>query len=64
MTKKIKDIEMKTPGHGKYITTQEFNKLTAENFAEKLEQGKLASKDDIANFKGKLITITKKSYFK
>ena len=33
-----------------YITTQEFNKLTSENFAVRLKQGNLASKNDIANF--------------
>ena len=33
-----------------YITTQEFNKLTSENFAVRLKQANLASKNDIANF--------------
>ena len=32
----------------KYITTQEFNKLTAENFAWRLGQGNSVSKDDTA----------------
>ena len=36
--------------HDKYITTQEFNKLTADNFAERLKQGNLASENDIADF--------------
>ena len=27
---KIGEVENKTPDHSKYITTQEFNKLTAE----------------------------------
>ena len=36
--------------HDKYITTQEFNKLTVENFAAKLKQANLASKNDIADF--------------
>ena len=36
--------------HDKYITTPEFNKLTAENFAARLAQANLASKSDIANF--------------
>ena len=31
---KIREVENKNPDHGKYITTQEFNKLTAENFKE------------------------------
>ena len=36
--------------HGIYITTQELNKLTADNFAARLKQANLASKNDIANF--------------
>ena len=36
--------------HDKYITTPEFNKLTAENFAARLKQINLASKSDIDNF--------------
>ena len=35
--------------HDKYITTQEFNKLTSENFIARLEQAHLASKIGIAN---------------
>ena len=34
----------------KYITTPEFNKLTAEHFAARLAQSNLASNNDIANF--------------
>ena len=34
----------------KYITTQEFNKITSQNFAARLPQANLASKSDIANF--------------
>ena len=34
--------------HDKYITTQELNKLTLENFSTNLAQAKLASKSDIA----------------
>ena len=40
--------------HDKYITCQEFNKLTSENF--RLKQANLASKNGIANF-------IKKAYF-
>ena len=36
--------------HDKYITTPEFNKFTAENFAARLAQANLPSKKDIANF--------------
>ena len=49
----ISEIENKmTTDHDrdKYITTQEFNKLTSENFTPKLKQANLASKNDIANF--------------
>ena len=35
------------------MTTPEFNKLTAENFAVRLKQASLASKSDIANFVNK-----------
>ena len=48
--KKIEDIEKKIPDCDKYITTQEFNKLTSEAFAERLKQAKLGTKDDIADF--------------
>ena len=36
--------------HAKYIITQEFNKLTEDNFVAKLAQAKLATKDGIADF--------------
>ena len=36
--KKIEDIEKKIPNHDKYITTNEFHKLTREHFAERLKQ--------------------------
>ena len=35
---KTSEVENKIPNHDKYITTPEFNKLTAENFAAKLKQ--------------------------
>ena len=48
---KIKEIEAKIPpDHDKYITTPEFNKLTKENFDERLKQENLASKNDITDF--------------
>ena len=43
-------IEDKIPNHDKYITTQEFNKLTAENFAGRLKSVNLTSKIDVADF--------------
>ena len=36
--------------HDKYITTQEFKKLTSENFTSRLKQASLGSKNNIANF--------------
>ena len=49
---KINEVKEKISDHDhdKYITTPEFNKLTAENFAARLAQANLASKSDIANF--------------
>ena len=51
-SKKINEIEKKITDHdhGKYITTQEFNKLTANNFAARLKQETFASKNDIGLF--------------
>ena len=40
------EVENKTLDHAKYITTQELNKLTAENFAARLKQANLVSKAD------------------
>ena len=48
---KINESEKKFTDHGhsnKYITTQEFNKLTSENFAARLAEANLASKNYIA----------------
>ena len=52
---KVNEIEKKITDHNhdKYITTPEFNKLTAENFAARLAQENLAAKSDIANFVNK-----------
>ena len=47
---KIEVIEKKILDHGKYINTQTFNKLTAEDFAARLSHAKLATKNDIAYF--------------
>ena len=35
---KISEVENKITDHAEYITPQEFNKLTAENFAARLKQ--------------------------
>ena len=56
---KINEIEKKITDHhhDKYITSLEFDKLTAENFAARLAQGNLASKSDIGNFVKKILMI-------
>ena len=50
---KISEIENKITtdhGHDKYITTQKFIKLTAENFIARLAQTYLVTQSDIVNF--------------
>ena len=50
---KISEIENKITteqDHNKYITTQEFNELTSENFTARLKQANVASKSYIDNF--------------
>ena len=49
--------ENKIIDQGEYITTQEFNKLTAEYFTAKLKQAKKVSK---ADFDNKLVRLNKK----
>ena len=55
---KISEIENKI-NTDKYITTQEFNKLTSENCPVIIAQVNLASKSDIANFVKKTDSIKK-----
>ena len=43
-------VKNKLADQSKYITTPEFNKSTAKNFAARLAQANLASKSDIVNF--------------
>ena len=43
-------LKRQIPDHDKCITIPEFNKLMAEDFAARLKQAKLATKDDIADF--------------
>ena len=43
---KISEVKDKISGHAKYITTPEFDKLTAESFVERLKQANLLSKTD------------------
>ena len=42
-------LRIKIPDHAKYITTPEFNKLTAENFTARLKQVNLVNKTDFDN---------------
>ena len=49
MNTKTSEVEIKIPDNSKHITTQEFNKLTAENFAAKLKQADLVNKTDFDN---------------
>ena len=59
-------VENKIPSHNKYITTSEFYKLTAEDFAAKLKQADLVTKSDDADFvkKTDLDGAKEKSYLK
>ena len=54
---KISEVQNKIPDHAKYITTEEFNKLTAESFAASLKQANIMSKTDFDN---KLISFYKR----
>ena len=54
---RIGEFEIKIPDSAKYITTQKFNKLTAENFAASLKQANLVNKTDFDN---KLISFNRK----
>ena len=46
----IENIVTTDHEHVRYITTQEFNKSTAENFTARLVQANSSDKTDIANF--------------
>ena len=48
-------IENKIPDRSKYITTAEFNNLTAETFTARLKQANLATKVDITEKRQSLI---------
>ena len=57
---KLVKLWKKIPNHDNYITTLEFNKLTAENFTARLKQADLVSKTDfdkeLVNFNRKIIS--------
>ena len=46
---KISKVDEKVPYNSQYITTEEFNKLTAEKFAARLKQADLVNKTDFDN---------------
>ena len=52
-----KNVENKICNQDKYITTPEFNKLTAESFAARLKQADLVNKTDFDN---KLTTFNRR----
>ena len=52
---KISEVANKIPDHTKYIPIHEYNKLTTDNFKERLKQVELVSKNDVIN---KLISYT------
>ena len=56
---KITEIEKKLSDHNhdKYITTPEFNKLTAENFAARLAQANFITETD---FDDKLLSLNRR----
>ena len=59
---KISEVENKVSDNSKYITTQEFNNLTAESFAARLKQANLVIKTDFDNkvtSLNELITLNK-----
>ena len=63
---KISEVENKVPDNSQYITTQEFNKLTAKNFAARLKQADLLNKTDFDNKLtcfNRRITSNKTKYF-
>ena len=46
---KISKAENEIPNNFKYITTQEFNKLTVENLAARIKKADLVNKTDFDN---------------
>ena len=46
---KISEVENKIPDDSRYITIQEFKKLTAENFAARLKKADLVNKTGFDN---------------
>ena len=64
---KNSEVENKIHDHANYITIQEFNKITAENFAARLTEANLVSKTDFDNKQisfNRKITWNKTTYLK
>ena len=55
---KISEVENKVSNHDKYITTTEYNKLTAEKFTGRLKQADLMT---ITDFDKKLTSFNRKN---
>ena len=59
---KISEVENKIPDNSKYVTTDDFNKLTTEDFAARLKQADSVNKtdfdDELTSF-NKRITLNK-----
>ena len=49
-TTALNTADNKIPGHSKYITTSEFNRLKVKKLSARLAQANLASQNGIANF--------------
>ena len=56
---KISGFENKIPDNSKYITTQESNDLTAENYEARLKQADLVNKTDFDN---KLTSFNRRTF--
>ena len=52
---KTEETEKKIPNQDIYITIKKNNKLTKENFAERLKQAKLATNTNLANIEQRAI---------
>ena len=48
---KISEVTIKIPGHAKYITTPEFNKLTADYFTSRSKQANLVLTEKLSQIK-------------
>ena len=56
-TAALKNVENKIPDQSKYITTPEFNELTAENLTARIKHANLATKDNTTGVGKKILMI-------